>query len=540
MKSNLLTITVPSVTGTAGYRSITVINGDGRKLPVDNLLYINDPLSFSIDKVVPTTITEGQTKVTLRIRGSGFVSNPNGTEETKLKVYIPGVINKTEGAIDNEGQLVIVRSPQEIMIVSPLIYGSGPGVPNGYRTVTVRNGNGQKLDGERLLYVNAKPPFSLRMSLRYSSTITAYFDHAIRGWFYDKDTNLTVMSYQGKTGVDYNGHPAYDYRTVGQLTERNRGKGDVDVLAAADGEVIYAAGGGKTGCNCNVDNCSIWGALTIQHAEGYMTCYLHLSNNGVVKKGAKVTKGQFVGVAGNVAPPGGSKGPHLHFQVIKDGKPVDPYGWQGNGTDPYPFAKNVWLWDSSVPKQAALASISTSGNTGASIVGSISTTSTTNSRRQANENNDEGYTISDSLDIAFTILPSPEDIPVQDEPEPVEPEQTADMENVSETSNVEGDMTPSPANAPGNSAIYVVALYVDNMGSPPLWLQKNGNDWAAWSGDIAALQPWLEGIQLMPEEQVDVVQGLAGLQGDFQVYVGYRNIEGGITFNVEPLIFSIQ
>jgi len=62
----------------------------------------------------------------------------------------------------------------------------------------------------------------------------------------------------------------------------------------------------------------------------------------------------------------------------------------------------------------------------------------------------------------------------------------------------------------------------------------------SWNGQLATLMPWVDGIQLMPEEQVDVIQGLAGLPGNFQVYVGYRNVAGGITFNVEPLSFTVQ
>lgn len=60
--------------------------------------------------------------------------------------------------------------------------------------------------------------------------------------------------------------------------------------------------------------------LDLVHPGGYKTRYFHLSGYNV-KKGDKVSAGQVVAFSGNT---GNSTGPHLHFELIKDGKQLDP------------------------------------------------------------------------------------------------------------------------------------------------------------------------------------------------------------------------
>lgn len=68
----------------------------------------------------------------------------------------------------------------------------------------------------------------------------------------------------------------------------------------------YSGGGGKT--------------VSIRHAGGYETKYLHLSRIAV-KRGARVSQGQ---VIGNVGSTGLSTGPHLDFRVYKSGRAINP------------------------------------------------------------------------------------------------------------------------------------------------------------------------------------------------------------------------
>ncbi len=86
------------------------------------------------------------------------------------------------------------------------------------------------------------------------------------------------------------------------------------VGASADGTVVYAGWAGSLG-NC----------IKIQHADGYMTIYGHLSKI-YVKQGQKVKSGKLIGKTGNT---GRTTGPHLHFAIHKNDKPLNPldYLW---------------------------------------------------------------------------------------------------------------------------------------------------------------------------------------------------------------------
>lgn len=60
--------------------------------------------------------------------------------------------------------------------------------------------------------------------------------------------------------------------------------------------------------------------VVIQHGFGYETLYAHMSRVAV-RPGEKVKRGQVIGYVGNT---GTSTGPHLHYEVIKNGEKVDP------------------------------------------------------------------------------------------------------------------------------------------------------------------------------------------------------------------------
>ncbi len=81
------------------------------------------------------------------------------------------------------------------------------------------------------------------------------------------------------------------------------------IEAAMDGVVKYA--GRK----------SMYGnAVVIKHENGYETLYGHLSKM-MVKQGEKIKQKDIIGLAGST---GRSTGPHLHFELIKNGKKIDP------------------------------------------------------------------------------------------------------------------------------------------------------------------------------------------------------------------------
>ena len=82
------------------------------------------------------------------------------------------------------------------------------------------------------------------------------------------------------------------------------------IMASGDG-VIVKAGWCGGGGNC----------IKIRHNSSYSTVYAHLSKFAVAtKKGRRVKQGQIIGYVGST---GKSTGPHLHYEVIFNGKRVN-------------------------------------------------------------------------------------------------------------------------------------------------------------------------------------------------------------------------
>ena len=63
--------------------------------------------------------------------------------------------------------------------------------------------------------------------------------------------------------------------------------------------------------------------IIINHGNGLLTYYMHC-NTIFVSAGQKVSKGQNIGQVGTT---GNSTGPHLHFQVMNNGTPVNPMNY---------------------------------------------------------------------------------------------------------------------------------------------------------------------------------------------------------------------
>jgi len=82
-----------------------------------------------------------------------------------------------------------------------------------------------------------------------------------------------------------------------------------DIFATGNGKVIYS--GWKQGYGETVE---------IDHGFNYTTRYAHCSKR-MVKVGQKVKRGDIIALVGNT---GKSTGPHLHYEVHYNGRPIDP------------------------------------------------------------------------------------------------------------------------------------------------------------------------------------------------------------------------
>lgn len=178
--------------------------------------------------------------------------------------------------------------------------------------------------------------------------ITSFFDHEYPflgyGYFSESgSTNSTTLNFYGekqpKPKLYYSSHNGVDYAL-------NYGS---EITAPAEGLASYYY---CTGCG---------NSIRITHPNGYQSIYMHLQKNGLItsENQVSVSTGDTIGKIGMT---GNTNGPHLHFQINRNGLfpdgLVDPYGWLNLKThDPWPLfswqdalgnhngTKSYYLWN---------------------------------------------------------------------------------------------------------------------------------------------------------------------------------------------------
>jgi murein DD-endopeptidase MepM/ murein hydrolase activator NlpD len=138
-----------------------------------------------------------------------------------------------------------------------------------------------------------------------------------------KEKNALKTYYTGgKLGlplkVSYRLSSPFGYR-IHPITGERKLHAGAD-MAAPEGSKIYAA---ESGVVLVAQWWSGYGnCVVIDHGGGLWTIYGHIRNGGIkVEKGETVKRGQFIAEVGST---GNSTGNHLHFEVRKDGTPVNP------------------------------------------------------------------------------------------------------------------------------------------------------------------------------------------------------------------------
>lgn len=113
-----------------------------------------------------------------------------------------------------------------------------------------------------------------------------------------------------------------DVKLVSAYWGDGRGHKGID-LAGDTGSPIFAAKAGTVTFSGWDGNYGY--SVVIDHGNGYQTRYAH--NSALcVKKGAKVSQGQQIARLGNT---GRSTGPHLHFEILKNGSQINPAAYIG-------------------------------------------------------------------------------------------------------------------------------------------------------------------------------------------------------------------
>jgi murein DD-endopeptidase MepM/ murein hydrolase activator NlpD len=106
-------------------------------------------------------------------------------------------------------------------------------------------------------------------------------------------------------------------------------------ITSPRGTPIYAAGDGivQTPAENTLSGYGI--CVVLNHGYGYQTLYGHMSRK-VVTEGQKVTRGELIGYVGST---GMATGPHLHYEVWKNSKRMNPVNYFYNDLTPEEYQK---------------------------------------------------------------------------------------------------------------------------------------------------------------------------------------------------------
>ena len=121
------------------------------------------------------------------------------------------------------------------------------------------------------------------------------------------------------SGYGYRIHPIYKVRKMHWGTD----------FSAPTGTPIYATGDGKV-TKYRRSRAGYGNHIIIDHGYGYQTLYAHMSKVDV-RRGQKVKRGDIIGYIGSS---GRSTAPHLHYEVIKDGRKINPVNYFFNDLSP--------------------------------------------------------------------------------------------------------------------------------------------------------------------------------------------------------------
>ena len=109
-------------------------------------------------------------------------------------------------------------------------------------------------------------------------------------------------------------------------------------FTAPVGTEIYSTGNGIIE-KIEMDGRGYGNNILINHGYGYETLYGHMSKISV-RPGQKISRGDLIGYVGNS---GSSTGPHLHYEVRKNGNPVNPVNFYFNDLSPEEYEKMLEL-----------------------------------------------------------------------------------------------------------------------------------------------------------------------------------------------------
>ena len=145
----------------------------------------------------------------------------------------------------------------------------------------------------------------------------------------------------------------YGYR-IDPFTKKRTMHWGMD-FSAKTGTPIYATGDGRI-ARADARAVGFGNHVRIDHGFGYVSIYAHMDKI-VVRRGNRVKRGDLIGYVGNT---GRSVAPHLHYEIVKDGKKINPINFYSGSLSPIEFEELVnqascLLYTSPSPRDATLS-----------------------------------------------------------------------------------------------------------------------------------------------------------------------------------------
>jgi len=126
-----------------------------------------------------------------------------------------------------------------------------------------------------------------------------------------------IMPVFGEICVGYSGDKPIYSKTLEQWQTHKYVE-----IACEKGSAVKAAGDGYVSEIRDDPKYGI--TIVLDHSNGLKTVYANLASSNMVSTNQKVKIGDIIGCVGNTAVFESAEQPHLHFEVLKNDKPVDP------------------------------------------------------------------------------------------------------------------------------------------------------------------------------------------------------------------------
>jgi len=290
------------------------------KLKLINNLKKNHKISFKIDKKEPVKVLEFSIQIS-KTKSIQFIRHNISDEFDTIEIEknLKQILAYKEAEITSSlySEAIEVGVQPNVIIDFARIYGfqidfqrdiwKNDSFQILYETFIDQNGKiletGNIIYANLILQGNENPLYIFKVKNDYD-----HFDNlgkSIRKSLMKTPINGARLS----SSFGMRKHPISGFNKMHQGTDFAAPMG-TPIMASGDGKIVRARWCGGGG-NC----------IKIKHNSTYSTVYAHLSKFGKnIKEGKRVKQGQIIGYVGST---GKSTGPHLHYEVIENGKKIN-------------------------------------------------------------------------------------------------------------------------------------------------------------------------------------------------------------------------